>query len=106
MHPNAFKTQAAGDLRLSPQTIPAVAEVNAHTFSPEAWENVVSGVMGHGRFLPLSPRMPSMLCLAFFSPSSSFLSPSSSSSFFPNLILSTRLIELTKPQKLKAKERV
>lgn len=53
--------------------------------------------------LPLSPRMPSMLCLAFFSPSSSFLSASSSSSFFPNLILSTRLIELTKPQKLKGK---
>ena len=44
-----------------------------------------------------------MLCLAFFSPSSSFLSPSSSSSFFPNLILSTRLIELTKPQKFKGK---
>lgn len=53
--------------------------------------------------LPLSPRMPSMLCLAFFSPSSSFLSASSSSSFFPNLILSTRLIELTKPQKFKGK---
>lgn len=44
-----------------------------------------------------------MLCLAFFSPSSSFLSASSSSSFFPNLILSTRLIELTKPQKFKGK---
>ena len=51
----------------------------------------------------MSPRMPSMLCLAFFSPSSSFLSASSSSSFFPNLILSTRLIELTKPQKFKGK---
>lgn len=56
-----------------------------------------------GGSLPLSPRMPSMLCLAFFSPSSSFLSVSSSSSFFPNLILSTRLIELTKPQKFKGK---
>lgn len=58
---------------------------------------------GRGSSLPLSPSMPSMLCLAFFSPSSSFLSPSSSSSFFPNLILSTRLIELTKPQKFKGK---
>lgn len=63
-----------------------------------------SGVAGPGGgSLPLSPKMPSMLCLAFFSLSSSFLSASSSSSFFPNLILSTRLIELTKPQKFKGK---
>lgn len=45
-----------------------------------------------------------MLCLAFFSPSSSFLSQSSSSSFFPNLMRSTRLIELTKPQTVKDKK--
>lgn len=47
--------------------------------------------------LPLSLRMPSMLCLAFLSPSStSFLSSSaSSSSPFPNLLRRIRLMELT-----------
>lgn len=47
--------------------------------------------------LPLSLRMPSMLCLAFLSPSStSFLSSSaSSSSPFPNLLRRMRLMELT-----------
>lgn len=57
-----------------------------------------------GHAVPLSPRMPSMLCLAFLSPSSSFLSQSSSSSFFPNLMRSTRLIELTKPRTVKGRK--
>lgn len=56
-------------------------------------------------FLPLSPKIPSMLCLAFLSLSSSFFSQSSSSSFFPNLIRSTRLIELTNPQTVKDRRR-
>lgn len=49
------------------------------------------------RALPLSLRMPSMLCFAFLSPSSaSFLSSSaSSSSPFPNLLRRMRLMELT-----------
>lgn len=52
---------------------------------------------GANRTLPLSLRMPSMLCLAFLSPSStSFLSSSaSSSSPFPNLLRRMRLMELT-----------
>lgn len=45
--------------------------------------------------LPFSPSMPSMLCLVFFSPLSSFLSQSSSSSFLPKRARRTRLIELT-----------
>lgn len=52
---------------------------------------------GANRTLPLSLRMPSMLCLAFLSPSStSFLSNSaSSSSPFPHLLRRMRLMELT-----------
>lgn len=40
-----------------------------------------------------------MLCFVFFSPSSSFLSQSSSSSFLPNRALKTRLMELTNGNK-------